>query len=258
MSVLDAIILGIVEGLTEFLPISSTGHLILVSSLLGIPQNEFTKSFEIIIQLGAILSVVVLYFNRIKRDIELWKRIVAAFIPTGIVGFILYKTIKQYLFNPNVVVISLAIGGVLIILIEKALSQRAAKTRELSGISYTQSVLVGMAQSLAVIPGTSRSAATIIGGMLTGIERKTAVEFSFLLAIPTMLAATGYDMLKTGVSFNVDQWHLILIGFVVSFVSALVAVKSFLSFVSRFTLVGFGVYRILVSILFFAIITGKI
>ncbi len=250
MSIFDAVILGIVEGLTEFLPISSTGHLILVSTLLGIPQSSFNKTFEIVIQLGAILSVVFLYFNRIKNNIELWKKITAAFIPTGIIGFALYKIIKQYLFNPYIVVVSLIVGGILIITIEKIMSSKDAVIEKMENVSYKKSVFIGIMQSLAVIPGTSRSAATIIGGLFAGMDRKTAVEFSFLLAIPTMFAATGYDLFKSGVHLDASQWHLIAIGFIVSFLSAIVAVKSFIAFISRFSLISFGVYRVIIGLLF--------
>ncbi len=250
MSIFDAIVLGIIEGLTEFLPISSTGHLILTSTLLGIPQSSFNKTFEIVIQFGAILSVVFLYFNRIKDNIELWEKIITAFVPTGIIGFVLYKIIKQYLFNPYVVVISLIIGGFLIIIIEKMMSKSQFVIIKMEDVSYKKALFIGVMQSLAVIPGTSRSAATIIGGLFSGMDRKTAVEFSFLLAIPTMFAATGYDLLKTGINLDSSQWHLIAIGFVVSFMSAIVAVKSFIAFVSRFTLISFGVYRIIIGILF--------
>ncbi len=250
MSIFDAVILGIIEGLTEFLPISSTGHLILVSTLLGIPQSSFNKTFEIVIQLGAILSVVFLYFNRIKNNMELWKKITAAFIPTGIIGFALYKIIKQYLFNPYIVVISLIVGGILIIIIEKIMSSKSAVIDKMENVSYKKSVFIGIMQSLAVIPGTSRSAATIIGGLFAGMDRKTAVEFSFLLAIPTMFAATGYDLFKSGVRLDASQWHLIAIGFIVSFLSAIVAVKSFIAFISRFSLISFGVYRIIIGVLF--------
>ncbi len=250
MSIFDAVILGIVEGLTEFLPISSTGHLILVSTLLGIPQSSFNKTFEIVIQLGAILSVVFLYFNRIKNNIELWKKITAAFIPTGIIGFVLYKIIKQYLFNPYIVAVSLVVGGILIIIIEKIMSSKDAVIEKMENVSYKKSVFIGIMQSLAVIPGTSRSAATIIGGLFAGMDRKTAVEFSFLLAIPTMFAATGYDLFKSGVHLDASQWHLIAIGFIVSFLSAIVAVKSFIAFISRFSLISFGVYRVIIGLLF--------
>ncbi len=254
MTTIDAVILGIIEGITEFLPISSTGHLILASTILGIPQNEFNKTFEIVIQLGAILSVVFLYFERLKRDVELWKRILAAFIPTGIIGFLLYKIIKHYLFNPYIVSVSLIVGGIIIILIEKMMKGLSDKKDiDISKLSYKQAVFIGIMQSLATIPGTSRSAATIIGGLFSGMDRKDAVEFSFLLAIPTMFAATGYDLLKSGVYLEPNQWHLIAIGFVVSFFSALVAVKSFIAFVSRFSFVGFGVYRIIIGVLFLLI-----
>ncbi|WP_035587287.1 undecaprenyl-diphosphate phosphatase [Hippea jasoniae] len=249
MSVLDAIILGIVEGLTEFLPISSTGHLILASSLLGIKQTPFTKSFEIIIQLGAILSVLFLYFNRLKRDFELWKRIIWAFIPTGVVGFVLYKLIKQYLFNPHIVVYSLTIGGIIIIAVE-FLFEKIKPQKQINQLNLKQSVIIGLFQSLAVVPGTSRSASSIIGAMAVGLTRKEAVEFSFLLAIPTMFAATGYDILKSGIAISSHQWHLIAIGFIVSFFSALVAVKGFIGFVSKYTLKSFGVYRIIIGIIF--------
>ncbi len=251
--------MGIVEGLTEFLPISSTGHLILTSTILGIPQSEFNKTFEIVIQLGAILSVVFLYFDRLKSNIELWKRIIAAFIPTGIIGFVLYKIIKHYLFNPNIVAVSLIIGGIIIILIENRMKDiDKHKGMDLSKLSYKKAVFIGIIQSLATIPGTSRSAATIIGGLFAQMDRKTAVEFSFLLAVPTMFAATGYDLLKSGVSISHSQWHLIAVGFVVSFFSALLAVKSFVAFVSKYNFVGFGVYRIIVGILFFLINFGII
>jgi len=251
MSFIDAIILGIVEGLTEFLPISSTGHLILASTLLGLKQGGFQKTFEIVIQLGAILSVIFLYFERLKRDGALWIRIVTAFIPTGVVGFVLYKIIKHYLFSPYVVVVSLAIGGVVIILLELYFKRRKATILDPAQLGYKQALFIGLVQSLAVIPGTSRSASTIIGGMLAGMDRKSAVEFSFLLAIPTMFAATGYDMLKTGFSLTAHQWALIGTGFVVSFFSAVLAIKAFIAFVSRFTLIGFGFYRILAAAAFF-------
>ncbi len=254
MSIFDAVILGIVEGLTEFLPISSTGHLILTSTLLGLPQSSFNKTFEIVIQLGAILSVVFLYFNRIKDNIELWKKIIAAFIPTGIIGFLLYKIIKGYLFNPYIVSISLIVGGILIIIIEKTMNFDNAPINKMEKIGYKKAIFIGLMQSLAVIPGTSRSAATIIGGLFAKMDRKTAVEFSFLLAIPTMFAATGYDLLKSGVHIDASQWHLIAIGFIVSFFSALVAVKSFIAFISRFSFVSFGVYRIIVGILFLLVV----
>ncbi len=257
MGIPDAVILGIVEGLTEFLPISSTGHLILASKLLGLPQTNFLKTFEIVIQLGAILSVIFIYFKRLERDVELWKRIIVAFVPTGIVGFMLYKVIKCYFFNPNIVIYMLAIGGVLIILIEKYFEKHPTHG-SINAMNYKQAIAIGLFQSLAVVPGTSRSASSIIGGMFSGLSREEAVEFSFLLAIPTMFAATGYDIYKSGLSITTSQWHLIAIGFFVSFLSALIAVKTFIRFVGKHTLEIFGYYRIIVAILFFILVGGKI
>ncbi|WP_025270678.1 undecaprenyl-diphosphate phosphatase [Hippea sp. KM1] len=253
MSIVDAIILGIVEGLTEFLPISSTGHLILASTLLGIKQTDFVKTFEIVIQLGAILSVVFLYFERLKKDFEMWKRVIFAFIPTGIVGFVLYKIIKHYFFNPHLVIYSLFVGGVLIIALEVYFKRKKPSGR-IDQMGYKGAIVVGLFQSLASIPGTSRSASSIIGGMFAGLSRKEAVEFSFLLAIPTMFAATGYDIYKSGLHITPSEWHLIAIGFVVSFFSALIAVKGFIGFVSRYTLISFGVYRMIIAVLFFLIV----
>lgn len=256
MSILQAVILGIVEGITEFLPISSTGHLILTSTLLRIEQTEFLKSFEIAIQLGAILAVVIMYGKKIFYDRELDKRILAGFIPTAIIGFLLYKFIKQYLLgNSWVVVMSLFLGGVALILFEKRLGKKNNNETMKQGtsktvVSYKDAVIIGLFQSLAVIPGISRSAATIVGGMLLGYNREKIVEFSFLLAIPTMAAATGYDLLKTGLIFTPTDYVLLAIGFITSFITAWVAVKWLLGFVRNNTFVGFGVYRIVIAILF--------
>jgi undecaprenyl-diphosphatase len=195
MTILESLVLGVVEGVTEFLPISSTGHLILASSLLGIPQSDFTKSFEIAIQLGAILAVILLYWRSLL-EVETLKRVVVAFIPTGVIGFALYHFLKSYLLGNTVIVVSsLFIGGVIFIIFE-----RLTATREITApapLTYRQAFLVGVCQAIAIIPGVSRSGATIIGGLALGVKRTTIVEFSFLLAIPTMLAATGLDLLET-------------------------------------------------------------
>ncbi|TSC52419.1 MAG: undecaprenyl-diphosphatase [Parcubacteria group bacterium LiPW_41] len=249
MNLFHSFILGIVEGVTEFLPISSTGHMILVSSLLNIPQTDFIKTFEISIQLGAILAVVVLFFKRFFTDWGTIKKIVVAFIPTSIIGFILYKFIKQYLIgNIFVVLWALGIVGIVFIVIEY-LQSKKSKTG-LSEISYKQAFLIGIAQSLAVIPGVSRSGATIMGGLLLGIGRKEIVEFSFLLAVPTMVAATGYDLLKSGSILSVDMFLPLGIGFVTSFIVALFVVRWFIKFVQTNTFTGFGIYRILIAMLF--------
>ena len=248
--------MGIVEGVTEFLPVSSTGHLILTSKLLGIVDSDFLKSFEIAIQFGAILAVVALYWKKFTSDIETWKRVSVAFIPTAVVGFLLYNVLKNYFLSSGTLVIwSLLIGGAALIAFElwhKQNSQKQDGRTELQniGISYKQSFLIGLAQSLAIIPGVSRSAATIVGGLAMGISRQAIVEFSFLLAVPTMAAATGYDLFKSAGSFEVGQFWVLAIGFVVSFLVAMASIVWLLKFVKNHTFIGFGVYRILAALLF--------
>ncbi len=250
MTPFEAFILGVVEGLTEFLPVSSTGHLILVSTLLGIEQNSFTKTFEVVIQLGSILAVVVLYYKRLLRDLELWKRIIVAFIPTGVLGLLLYKFIKGYLFNPFVVSVMLIVGGIVFIAVERWLKNRKPVYEDEDELPLRKAVLIGLFQSLAMVPGTSRSGATIVGGLILGMSRRAAAEFSFLLAVPTMLAATGYDLLKHHSEFSAFNWELLLIGFITAFFTALVVVKWFVNFISKHTFIPFGVYRIAVGVVF--------
>lgn len=251
MDVWQAIFLGIIEGITEFLPISSTGHLILATEALGIPHTEFQKSFEIIIQLGAILAVISLYW-RAFLNLETVKKLVVAFVPTAVIGLTLYSFIKTYLIgNPAVVVWALALGGVALIAFELLHKERVAAVAEVKDMSYKQAVLVGLAQALAVIPGVSRSAATILGGLALGLKRTTIVEFSFLLAVPTMIAATGLDIVRTNASFSVDELGLLAAGFISSFLVAMLAIKLLLGFVRTHTFIGFGVYRIALAALFF-------
>lgn len=255
MNYLHAIIFGIVEGASEFLPISSTAHLILTAKLLGLDQTEFLKSFEIAIQLGAILSVVVLYWRSFLVNFEELKRIICAFIPTAIVGFLLYKVVKHYFMgNLNVVLSALLLGGIVLILFEKFKKNQENKTSAVSQIPYHKAALIGLFQSLAVIPGVSRSAATIVGGLLLGIERKTIVEFSFLLAVPTMAAATALDLLKNANTFSRDQFGFLAVGFIASFVVAIVCIKWLLSFIQKRDFTLFGVYRILIALIFFLIL----
>ena len=250
METKDAFVLGVVEGLTEFLPVSSTGHLILTAHILGIPHDEFTKSFEIAIQLGSILAVLLLYFERFVKDFEAWKRIVIAFVPTGLVGFTLYRFIKGYLIgNDLIVVVSLSLGGIVLILADR-ISERFSHLRDINELPLRKAVLIGLFQALAVVPGVSRSGATIVGGMLMGLSRRSAAEFSFILAVPTMLAATLYDLIKTGGQFDSAQWELLGIGFVTAFFTAMLTVKLFLKFVSSHGFTVFGVYRILVALLY--------
>jgi len=253
MTITQAIILGIVEGVTEFLPVSSTGHLILTSKLLGIGDSDFLKSFEIAIQFGAILAVVFLYWKKFVSGKEHWQKVLTAFLPTAIVGFLFYQLLKDYLLSNSLLVVwSLLVGGIILIVFEIWHKKRVLPENDT--ISYKTSWLIGMFQSLAIIPGISRSGATIIGGLLMGINRKTIVEFSFLLAVPTMAAATGYDLLKSAGSFSFDQFYLLAIGFVVSFFIAWLSVKWLLHFIKNHTFIWFGVYRITIAILFYFLV----
>jgi len=252
MTIIHALIFGLVEGITEFLPISSTAHLILTANLLTIPQTDYIKSFEIIIQLGAILAVVVLYFKRFF-EIEVLKRLIVAFIPTGILGLTLYKMIKSYLLgNTTIILTAMALGGLILILLERFVFKTASTDApDITTISYKHCLALGLFQSIAMIPGVSRSGATIAGGMIIGIPRKTIVEFSFLLAAPTMAAATLLDLLKSAGSWSSDQTTSLAIGFIAAFVTAIFAIKWLLKFISGHTFVPFGIYRIAVSLLFF-------
>ena len=251
MNYFHALIFGIVEGFSEFLPISSTAHLMLTAHLLKLPQTEFLKSFEIAIQLGAILSVIVLYWRSFLINFEELKRVICAFIPTGLIGFGLYKLIKKYFMDDlNIVLAALFLGGIILILFEKFHRSENKTITGVAQIPYRKAFLIGVFQALAVVPGVSRSAATIVGGVLLGVERRTVVEFSFLLAVPTMAAATGLDLLKNAGSFSGDQFGFLAIGFLASFFVAIFCIKGLLAFIKNFSFVGFGVYRILLSVLF--------
>ena len=253
MTGLDAFILGVVEGITEFLPISSTGHMILTSYLLGLKQDEFLKTFEVAIQLGAILAVVYIYREKLSKNLELWKKLIAAFIPTGILGLLFHKTVEQ-LFSPLTVSVMLILWGVIFIVVELLYKEKEHSVKRPEEISYPKAVAIGLFQSLAMVPGTSRSGATIVGGLLLGMNRVAATEFSFLLAIPTMLAATGFELLKNFHSLNGSHGELLAIGFFTAFVSAFLAVKWLLSFIKNHTFIPFGIYRIIVGILFLALL----
>ncbi|MDP3880733.1 MAG: undecaprenyl-diphosphatase UppP [bacterium] len=253
MTILESIIFGLVEGITEFLPISSTAHLIITAEILKLEQSDFIKTFEVAIQLGAILSIVVLYWRSLLQNKEVLKRIAAAFIPTAIVGFVLYELIKGIFGSLNVVLWALFWGGVAIILFEHFYREKDGAHSEIAEISYKKAVIIGLFQSIAVIPGVSRAAATIIGGLWLGLKRKTIVEFSFLLAVPTMLAATGFDLYKNAPSFSSDEFILLAFGLVASFVFATMAVKLLLKFIQQNDFKFFGAYRIVIAILFFAI-----
>lgn len=251
MTFFDAALLGAIEGITEFLPISSTGHLILASHLLGLPDGSFLTSFEIAIQLGAICAVLLLYW-RSFLDLEIIKRLLAGFIPTAVIGLLLYSFVKHHLLgNEMVVVIALLVGGIALIAFELLHKERGDAPEGLTTITYPQAFLIGICQSFAMIPGVSRSAATIMGGLLLGVRRTTIVEFSFLLAVPTMGAAVTLDVLKSYQSFTTDAIGYIAVGFVTAFFVALVAVKFLLKFIKTSTFIPFGIYRIVIAALFF-------
>ncbi len=250
MTYWQAFLMGVVEGVSEFLPISSTGHLILTAHLLGIPHDDFTKSFEITIQLGSILAVVFLFSERLKRDLETWKRIILGFIPTGIIGFLLYKAIKTHLIgNELVVVVSLIVGGFVLIGVD-LLHREEGALRDIDSIPLRKAFLIGALQAIAVIPGVSRSGATISGGLILGLSRRTAAEFSFLLAVPTMFAATAYDLVKTGGNFGTQDWGLLAVGFFTAFGVSMLTVKALLSFLNRHGFLPFGIYRIIVGVVY--------
>lgn len=251
MNIFHAVILSIVEGVTEFLPVSSTGHMILTAKLLHIPQTEFTKSFEIIIQLGAIMAVAVLYVRTLLTNKKLFLPLVFAFVPTAVIGFTLYPVIKEFLFdNSQLTALSLFVGGVFLVLFEK-FHKPAITPVVPAALTTKQAIMIGLFQSISIVPGVSRAGATIIGGMITGMSRRDAVEFSFLLALPTMAAATALDIVKNREVFTQGNIGILLVGCLVAWVTAYVSVKTFLSYVKSHSLMYFGVYRIVVSLLFF-------
>lgn len=246
MDSLQAVILGFVEGFTEFLPISSTGHMIVVSHWLGMSQDSVNKSFEIIIQLAAILAVAAKYRSKLSfRHIELWKKIILAFIPVGAVGFLFYKHIKALFNDPLVTPTMFIIGGIVFLIVEYFYKEEKSHVLDVESVSYRQAFWIGIAQVFSLIPGTSRAGATIVGGLLTGLNRTASAEFSFLLALPVMLAASGLEFLKHVHEFSSSNLMHLGIGFAVAFVVAYITMKLFISFLERFTFVGFGIYRII-------------
>ncbi len=259
MNFFHAIILGIIEGVTEFLPISSTGHLILASKILRLASTDFLKSFEIGIQLGAILAVVVIYWRSFFVKFEILKKVIVAFLPTAALGLIFYKVIKQFLLGSEQVVLwALFLGGVFLIIFEILYPhtknfgvgvnrEKQGAVEEIEKISWREAFTIGLFQSVAMIPGVSRAAATIIGGLILGLKRKTIVEFSFLLAVPTMAAATGLDLISSGGRFSPDEFGLLAVGFIFSFITALCAIKFFLKFIKNHSFIIFGVYRIILA-----------
>ncbi|MEP6805466.1 undecaprenyl-diphosphate phosphatase [Flavobacterium sp. FlaQc-47] len=250
MNTLQAIILAIIEGITEFLPVSSTGHMIIASSFFGIAHEDFTKLFTIVIQLGAILSVVVLYFKRFFQTLDFYFKLLVAFIPAVVLGLLLSDFIDGLLENPVTVAVSLLIGGLILLKVDEWFNKpNIAETSQ--EITYLQAFKIGMFQCLAMIPGVSRSGASIVGGMSQKLSRTTAAEFSFFLAVPTMLGATAkkcYDYYKAGFELSHDQVNLLVIGNVVAFIVALLAIKTFIGFLTKNGFKVFGYYRIIAGI----------
>ena len=250
MDYLQAIILAIIEGITEFLPVSSTGHMIIASSFFGIAHDDFTKLFTIVIQLGTILSVVVLYFKRFFQSIDFYFKLLVAFLPAVVFGLLFSKKIDALLENPVTVAVSLLIGGIILLKVDDWFSKEDGITST-DEISYLTAFKIGMFQCLAMIPGVSRSGASIVGGMSQKLSRTTAAEFSFFLAVPTMFGATlkkCYDYYKDGFVLTSDQINFLIIGNVVGFIVALIAIKSFIGYLSKNGFKLFGYYRIVVGI----------
>lgn len=255
MNFLEAIILGIVEGITEFLPISSTGHLILTAHLLRLAETDFVKTFQIVIQLGAILAVVALYWRRvILGDKGLIKKLLVALLPAVVVGVVAYPFIKDVLLGSQTVVLwALFLGGVLIYFFEKWHGDKQG-SYTLETMTYKQALGIGLAQSVAVVPGVSRAAATIMGGLFAGLDRKSIVEFSFLLAIPTMAGATVLDLSQSAASISAQEYGVLGVGFVVSFVVAWLSVKWLLKYIQTHNFMAFGIYRIALAFLFWLLL----
>ena len=285
LDLIKVFILSLVEGVTEFLPVSSTGHLILVNEFVKLEPEKFANAFNVIIQLGAILSVVVLYFRKLnpwdfektqkyfpknyenlngqskiyyrlthphKDTMDLWKRVIIGVIPAGVLGLLLDDIIDAYLFNPMVVALMLFLWGIGIILLEKKnKNENKKRIDNLSLISYKTAFFVGCFQVLAMIPGTSRSAATIIGAMILGLSRSASAEFSFFLAIPTMLGATLLKVIKNVSGFSGYEWILIIIGMILSFIVAYIVIKKFISYIQKNDFIIFGKYRIGLAIIVF-------
>lgn len=282
---LKVLILSIVEGVTEFLPVSSTGHLILVNEFVKLNPAEFSNAFNVIIQLGAIFSVVVIYFQRLNpwdyskthkyfpknyenlngqsrfyfrlthpdpRTMELWKRVIVGILPAGVLGFLFDDFIDEHLFNPMVVATMLLLWGLIIIFVEKRNENKTGFVHDnITNVPYKTVLAIGFFQALAMIPGTSRSAATIMGAMILGLSREAAAEFSFFLAIPTMLGATLLKVVKNVHGFAGSQWLLIVIGMVLSFVVAYIVIKKFMEYISKNDFIPFGIYRIILAVVVF-------
>jgi undecaprenyl-diphosphatase len=248
MSIIETVIIAIVEGITEFLPVSSTGHMIVAQNLLNIESSEFVKAFTVIIQFGAILSVVVLYFKRFVKSVDFYVKLLVAFIPAAILGFLFSDRIDQLLENVWVVACMLIVGGIFMLFVDKMFN----RTVEDQTITNRKALFIGLAQCVAMIPGVSRSMATIVGGMSQQLTRKNAAEFSFFLAVPTMFAASAYKVLKLlwdpeGFEILNDNIGVLLVGNIVAFVVAMAAIRFFIGYITKYGFKAFGYYRIIVG-----------
>jgi len=257
MAVISSIVLGLVEGITEFLPVSSTGHLILFNEWFSFAP-DFTKTFDIVIQFGAILAVVVVFAQRFwplkGSNLELWKRIVVSVLPALVFGALFGSKIQEALFHPTVVAIALIVGGIVLLVAER--SRRNESITDVAKIGYSKAFAIGCIQCLAFIPGTSRSAATIIGAMFLGASRTAASEYSFFLAVPTLAAASAYSLLKNPIALNGNDLVILLVGFIVAFVSALIVIRLFLQYIRNKTFAPFAYYRIILGVLILAFFAG--
>ena len=253
MDIFQSIILGVVEGFTEFLPISSTGHMIVVADWMGMAENDENKAFMVIIQLAAILAVVFNYKDKFSLSkIDLWVKVMIAFLPLAIVGFI-FKDIIKEAFNPQVVAYMFIIGGIVFLVQEHFYRDEKQYIHDVEEISYKQAAWIGFAQMFALIPGTSRAGSTIVGALILGLSRKAAAEFSFLLALPVMGATSGYDILKHYKDFSNESILPLLVGFLVAFVVAYFTMKFFIKFLEKFTFRAFGIYRIIFGLILLAV-----
>ena len=256
MSWWQALLLAIVEGITEFLPVSSTGHMIIASALMGIQHEPFTRVFEISIQSGAIASVVVLYFRRFFQSWSFYTRLFVAFLPTAVLGLLLKRHIDQLLESVEVVAVALLVGGVILLWVDRWFERTADDSAGRSQPSYPNAFVIGLAQAISMIPGVSRSAASIIGGMSQGLSRRAAAEFSFLLAVPTMAAATAKSLYDDRHLIDLDQIGLLLLGAAVAFVVAMLAIRGFIHYLTRYGFAAFGWYRIALGGLLLILLYG--
>jgi len=254
MDMIQAVIIGIIEGFTEFLPISSTGHMIVASRFLGVAENDLTKAYEVIIQFAAILAVMFIYRDKLSfKKADLWMKLLLAFLPLAVVGFIFKDYIKT-LFNVHTVAWMFIIGGIIFLVVEFFYKAKDTHMYDVEQTSYKQAFAIGVAQIFSLVPGTSRAGATIVGGLLAGLDRKASAEFSFLLAIPVMAAVSGYDLLQHYREFAGGEWGAFVVGFIVAFAVAYATIKLFLAFIQRFTFVAFGIYRIVFGVILLMIL----